>query len=63
MKRFFILEQFKNGVFCLLIQKNEQTQKVRNTNCFELLYTNILTSSDLNDLNKTLRSDGSVLWT
>ena len=41
-----------------MIQKNEQTQKVRNTNCFELLYTNILTSSDLNDLNKTLRSDG-----
>ena len=35
-----------------MIQKNEQTQKVRNTNCFELLYTNILTSSDLNDLNK-----------
>ena len=49
-----------------MIQKNEQTQKVRNTNCFELLYTNILTSSDSNDLNKTLRFDGEFcgpnLW-
>ena len=41
MKLFFISRLLKTDSFCLLIQKNEHSQKVLNINCFELLCTNI----------------------